>query len=860
MKSALSTALFLLLVTFTANAQTWNNLVFDADQDSIEYNPLKGFVDLFTPSNTFPRSIEAKLFGLDEVMIGIDNFNWTPIDDFIAAEALDGDHVYIQVNIDPADGTTDMPAFLLPLVDFEDFPGNANHSADLCPDWNDPDLMGAMLNFIDSLGERYNDDQRVFLVHLGLYGMWGEWHIGGVPDVRPDFEMTPANKALIANRYATAFPDKLLLARYPENMPNPEAYGYSDGLFFTESISGPLFNHGFFQNALSLYNADENWKLHPVGGEIAPAVQPTMWLNSPNTTGQNVADCFDAIRPTWLFSHHIFTALTTGAEWDNALAAHKAMGYTLHIDKYRLTAEAGLPAIEVNIQNKGLAPLYANWDVEFAVLDAGGTLTSFGTTKLDLNLIQPDVLDNYRSFVPSVFLADGTYKFLMRVLNPMKTHSHKAKAVRFANTTQDADENEWITLDEVLIDEGGIGTALKPVKATGVAISQSTATMVVGNTLQLAGTVSPPTATNQDLTWVSNHPGTASVSATGMVTAGESYGTATVSAYTQDGGLFATCDITVDPLRANIPALIQAEDYIKMNGIALEGHGNGITLGFIETRDWMEYGVISATGGDFYIQTSSSSPGGGGEISVLNTNNDTIAVIKTPKSRQGGWGEYKDTTSTIFSLPAGLSDLRLYAKSGGFNLDSLAFVSAAPLPVSLVEFTASPEGDQISLEWATASELNNEGFYLERGTSPSDFSNIAWVNGKGTSTLTQQYGYTDKDVEYKTDYYYRLVQQDLDGKQTYSDIVNVKLTSNKSDASGSLRVFPNPTSSSITLSVNGGLDESLRVFNIVDITGAIVSQPAIDGNTIDLSHLPTGTYYLQAEIQGEQIVKRIIKN
>ncbi|MEO0468147.1 MAG: hypothetical protein AAF206_00900, partial [Bacteroidota bacterium] len=412
---------------FIVHAQNWESLNYQENQPGLELNPLKGFASLWEPSNDFPHSIQGKLFGLDELMFGLDNFDWTAIDLFLAREAARGNHAYIQVNIDPAFGESDMPEFLVSQVEWQ-YHDDGN-VPDLCPDWNDPDLMEAMVNFIESFGEKYNQDERIFMVHLGLYGMWGEWHIGSVAEIRPEFEMTEVNKILIANAYKDAFPNTYLLARYPENMPDPQIYGYSDGLFFGQSISPD--NPFYFHNTLTDYHADLNWMLHPIGGEVDPDLQADIFDVFPNPQGQDVFASMDSIRPTWLFAHHVLTSLQAGTdEWDNAILVQKTMGYTFHLDRYRLSASNGAPAVEVNLQNKGLTPMYANWEVEFGVLDATNHFQSLGITNWAMNLIQPQVEDNYRSFVSDTSLTDGTYTFLLRIINPLEGISTSAPPVR----------------------------------------------------------------------------------------------------------------------------------------------------------------------------------------------------------------------------------------------------------------------------------------------------------------------------------------------------------------------------------------------------------------------------------------------
>jgi Carbohydrate binding module (family 6)/Secretion system C-terminal sorting domain/Bacterial Ig-like domain (group 2)/Domain of unknown function (DUF4832) len=836
-----------------AKAQSWETLSYNANQAGLELNPLKGFATMFNPGNNFPRSIQGKLFGLDEVMSGANNFNWAVIDNFLAQQASEGRHSYIQVNIDPAFGNSDMPGYLINQVDWQYYNGSV---PDSCPNWNDPDLMAAMLNFIDTFGAKYNNDSRVFLVHLGLYGMWGEWHIGDVVNIRPEFEMTEANKTLIANAYKNAFPGKYLLARYPENMPDPQLFGYSDGLFFGQSISPS--NPFYFHNTLKAYNADENWKLYPVGGEIDPALQPTIFDVLPNPAGQDVFECLDSIRPTWLFCHHILTvAQPATAEWDNAIRVQKAMGYTFHIDKYRLASSNGKPAIEINLQNKGIAPMYANWDVEFGVLNAGNQFKSLGFAKWNLNLIQPGILDNYRSFVSDTVLVDGTYTFLLRVVNPLESNSAQAKPVRFANTTQDEDITGWITLGEKTLLSGNAG--VMPIKVTGIAVTPSSAVMQAAQTLQLVSQVLPANATNPAITYVSDHPGTASVNANGLVTAGPAFGTVIIAAYTQDGGFKKETVITVEPNRVQIPALIEAENYIRMSGIAVENCGEGgFNLGYINNNDWMEYGVIVNSPAFFSVDFRVASPSGGGEISLINESGDTLGSIQVPVT--GGWQTYTRITLNSVSLPAGAYTLKLLARKGGFNLNWIEFKYPAVLPVTLLDIRAIPKKEHIVVEWTTSFEDNNEGFYVERSTNANDFNKISWVGSKGSSNGLNQYSFTDSGVEKNINYYYRLVQQDKDKKLSYSKIVSAKLSKAGIDLSKLISLYPNPAANSIKINWdNTALNIRLSDITIFNAAGVNVTPVISNDRIIDLSHLPEGVYFLRVEIEGEKVTKKITK-
>lgn len=98
----------------------------------------------------------------------------------------------------------------------------------------------------------------------------------------------------------------------------------------------------------------------------------------------------------------------------------------------------------------------------------------------------------------------------------------------------------------------------------------------------------------------------------------------------------------------------------------------------------------------------------------------------------------------------------------------------APLPVELTSFSHSVVDRNVSLKWATATETNNFGFDVERKVFDSNWGRIGFVEGKGTTTKSQQYGYVDANVA-KGHYEYRLKQVDLDGAFEFSNVLLVSV-------------------------------------------------------------------------------------
>jgi len=79
---------------------------------------------------------------------------------------------------------------------------------------------------------------------------------------------------------------------------------------------------------------------------------------------------------------------------------------------------------------------------------------------------------------------------------------------------------------------------------TGISLHTTTASLSIGNTLQLIELVFPSDATNKEVTWKSDNPNVASVNVTGLVTA-LSEGTATITVKTVEGGFEDKCVVVV---------------------------------------------------------------------------------------------------------------------------------------------------------------------------------------------------------------------------------------------------------------------------------------------------------------------------
>ena len=184
------------------------------------------------------------------------------------------------------------------------------------------------------------------------------------------------------------------------------------------------------------------------------------------------------------------------------------------------------------------------------------------------------------------------------------------------------------------------------------------------------------------------------------------------------------------------------------------------------------------------------------------------------------------------------------------------------VPVELTSFTGNVNNlGQVVLNWQTATELNNQGFEIERRTESSEFRTIAFVEGAGTVTETRNYSYIDKTADQGINYY-RLKQVDFNGTYAYSDIVEV-------DAAGPLSFnldqnYPNPfnPTTNIKFSVPESGNVKLSVYNLVGEEVAVLvngfSQAGTFEVTFDASNLSTGVYLYKLQSANSVQTKKMM--
>ena len=168
----------------------------------------------------------------------------------------------------------------------------------------------------------------------------------------------------------------------------------------------------------------------------------------------------------------------------------------------------------------------------------------------------------------------------------------------------------------------------------------------------------------------------------------------------------------------------------------------------------------------------------------------------------------------------------------------------------------------VTLNWSTATEINNRGFDVERKSAGGSFEKVGFISGNGTSTEINKYNFTDRNLT-SGNYNYRIKQIDFDGTSKYyslNETVKVGLPTQFSLSQN----YPNPfypgTMIKYSIPQNGFV--KLYIYNSLGQKVAdLVNQPMEAGNyeiNFNASKLSSGVYFYKLEVGDFTAVKKLM--
>lgn len=229
----------------------------------------------------------------------------------------------------------------------------------------------------------------------------------------------------------------------------------------------------------------------------------------------------------------------------------------------------------------------------------------------------------------------------------------------------------------------------------------------------------------------------------------------------------------------------------------------------------------------------------------------------TTATTMAGWRARVANSANWTTLASGTAPALLYPGS---------FTVTDALPVELTSFTASTANNKVSLNWQTATEVNNYGFEVERSIKNekleiTNWEKVGFIEGHGNSNSPQKYSFTDKPNTIGK-IIYRLKQIDIDGKFEYSP--NVEVNFYVPTEFSVEQNYPNPFNpiTKIEFSIPSENNVEVKVFNVlgVEVTTLLNKRMEAGRHSVefDSNGLSSGIYFYQVVSGSYSTIKKMV--
>ena len=316
-----------------------------------------------------------------------------------------------------------------------------------------------------------------------------------------------------------------------------------------------------------------------------------------------------------------------------------------------------------------------------------------------------------------------------------------------------------------------------------------------------------------------------------------------------DGTIYhpAIVNFTGSPIGGELSAEFKTGDPVF--GVAAFNHGGIPITDVCQTGYWQVTAISGVTGGTYSIEVDATGfkMDNGSPLSNLSL----LRLIKRPTA--GSWA-----AEGTAAAPSNLNSISLT----GLNTFSEFGVGGGggAFPIELLYFTGHAEATSNIIEWATATEKNNQYQIVERSANGIDgWKETGRKAGAGTSTTP--IAYKSEDVDPLLLGYYRLRAVDFDGSEQISGVVSIL---RESDELTIVNAFPVPVAEKLTLQVSAPVSGEVTV-TLTDALGRIVLiqdnelQRGINEVKIDMEVLSSGIYQVTLTDGTVSVSKSIIK-
>ncbi|MBA4055205.1 MAG: hypothetical protein C0490_10870, partial [Marivirga sp.] len=508
---------------------------------------------------------------------------------------------------------------------------------------------------------------------------------------------------------------------------------------------------------------------------------------------------------------------------------------------------------------------YSNTVSDFTTLTFVGNKVEFYTSKASHHGIAAVSVDNGPETFVDLYAA--TRQNFAAVYNSILTQGTHTIKIRVTGS-----KNSASTGTHVIIDYVKVYSASTTVAVTGITSTPSTLSLATGSAYTLVATISPSTATNQDVTWSSSNTAIALVSNEGKVTA-VAPGSATITATSVDGNKTSTSVITV---------------YTPASGVTITPTTLSLNVGKTYT---LTSALIPVNATNKTMNWSSSNNGiatisASGLLTAIAPGTATITL-----TIDGG----KTATMTVTVNPIAAFTFELDDAHKGTGINQFQYAgggwtngtnSSKSYLYETVSFsnvatnfaTLTFVGNKVELSTSKASHHGIAGVSIDNGpeimvdlysATRQDFSTVfnSGVLTEGNHTIKIRVTGTKNSsssgtyvvIDYLKVYSATATTVPAPTATTTTDASVLSAAQLTAETTGQIQTFPNPLKSGDILHVI--LPVATGVVSIIDVTGLSLYSITVTKTELEIptSAFPKGMYFVQHQTaQGKVQVKILI--
>ncbi|MBN8548734.1 MAG: DUF4832 domain-containing protein [Deltaproteobacteria bacterium] len=364
-------------------------------------------------------------------------FNWTVFDQRLNQANNSGQTVSFRVVI--SDNLVSAPQWLKNLG----VPGYT-YVAEGGPQTWTPDMNNAVVQqkyfqFLQAMGQRYDNDVRVNDLDISGVGLWGEWHWG---DTTPQVPMpTQATMNLIVDKHFEYFPNKPKIAQLEHqttlNYAISRGSGYRGDCWGNMQWQNRISPPGMYAQRVAGAQAQNAWKTAPVAMESCWTM--AYWANQNWDTDYLLQ---------WAVDNHVSEVHNKNSSVPTHMIPKvnemlKKLGYRFVLKQlsHAKSINAGEAlTLSMDWENKGNAPSYRNYVLGVQIRTAGGSVVATFATPTQVKAWLPGAFSVDQAITIPSNLAAGQYTVAISIVDP----GTKQPKVQLANAGKDG--NGWYPL------------------------------------------------------------------------------------------------------------------------------------------------------------------------------------------------------------------------------------------------------------------------------------------------------------------------------------------------------------------------------------------------------------------------------